>query len=148
MNLDLFSDLTTARREPESLGAGATLLPGFAAPQTTLLLHAIQHVTERAPFRNMTTPGGYQMSVAMSNCGAVGWITDPTGYRYAEIDPQSGKPWPAMPAAFAALASAAAARGGFDAFIPDACLINRYEPGAHLSLHQDKNECDFNAPIV
>jgi alkylated DNA repair protein (DNA oxidative demethylase) len=148
MNLNLFGDLTTRRSEPESLGPGATLLPGFAAPQSTSLLSAIERVSECAPFRIMTTPGGYRMSVAMTNCGAAGWITDPTGYRYAAIDPQSGRRWPAMPAVFADLAAEAAARAGFAGFIPDACLINRYEPGARLSLHQDKNERDFAAPIV
>jgi alkylated DNA repair protein (DNA oxidative demethylase) len=148
MNLDLFGDLTAARSEPESLVAGATLLPGFAVAKTTALLSAIGRVAEQAPFRIMTTPGGYRMSVAMTNCGAAGWITDPTGYRYDAIDPQSGERWPAMPAAFSALATEAAARGGFADFVPDACLINRYEPGARLSLHQDKNECDFSAPIV
>jgi alkylated DNA repair protein (DNA oxidative demethylase) len=148
MNLDLFGDLTTRRSEPEPLGPGATLLPGFAAPQTTSLLSAIERVSECAPFRIMTTPGGFRMSVAMTNCGAAGWITDPTGYRYAAIDPQSGRRWPAMPAVFSDLAAEAAARAGFAGFIPDACLINRYEPGARLSLHQDKNERDFAAPIV
>lgn len=88
------------------------------------------------------------MSVAMTNCGALGWVTDRTGYRYDGIDPESGKRWPPMPTAFLKLATSAAATAGFPNFLPDACLINRYEPGAKLSLHQDKNERDFNAPIV
>ena len=88
------------------------------------------------------------MSVAMTNCGALGWVTDRTGYRYDGIDPESGKRWPAMPASFLTLATSAAAAAGFPQFLPDACLINRYEPGAKLSLHQDKNERDFDAPIV
>jgi DNA oxidative demethylase len=148
MNLDLFEALTAARTEPESLGAGATLLPGLAAPRTQSILLAIAWVSSSAPFRIMTTPGGHRMSVAMTNCGAAGWITDASGYRYDAIDPESGRRWPAMPAAFAKLANAAAACAGFAGFIPDACLINRYEPGARLSLHQDKNERDFGAPIV
>jgi DNA oxidative demethylase len=148
MNIDLFSDGPTVRSEPESLAPGAVLLPGLAAPHTSSLLSAIRWVTERAPFRNMTTPGGYRMSVAMTNCGTAGWVTDSSGYRYDAIDPQSGDRWPAMPGAFAALAREAACRGGFDGFLPDACLINCYEPGARLSLHQDKNERDYAAPIV
>ena len=102
----------------------------------------------QAPFRRMFTPGGHQMSVAMTNCGAAGWVTDHTGYRYDGTDPNSAKPWPAMPPVFRALAEAAAGEGGFEDFTPDACLINRYEPGARMSLHQDRNENDFGAPIV
>ena len=148
MNLDLFSDVRTVRTDPEYLAPGAALLPGLAAPHTSSLLSAIKWVTERAPFRNMTTPGGYRMSVAMTNCGTAGWVTDSSGYRYDAIDPQSGDCWPAMPGAFAALARDAACRSGFGDFVPDACLINCYEPGARLSLHQDKNERDYAAPIV
>ena len=96
----------------------------------------------------MVTPGGHPMSVAMTNCGDAGWITDRSGYRYDAIDPESAEPWPAMPASFRALAADAAAEAGFDGFAPDACLINRYEPGAKMSLHQDKDERDFAAPIV
>jgi alkylated DNA repair protein (DNA oxidative demethylase) len=113
-----------------------------------LLLAALELTVVQAPLRFMSTPGGYRMSVAMTNCGAAGWVTDRSGYRYDGIDPLSGCPWPAMPAAFADLASEAASRAGFGDFSPDACLINRYEPGARLSLHQDRNERDFEAPIV
>jgi alkylated DNA repair protein (DNA oxidative demethylase) len=148
MNLDLFSDLPTARTQPEFLAPGAVLLPGLAAPHTSALVTAIKWVSERAPFRKMMTPGGYCMSVAMTNCGTAGWLSDSSGYRYDAVDPQSGHRWPAMPGAFAALAAQAARRGGFDGFIPDACLINCYAPGARLSLHQDKNERDYAAPIV
>jgi alkylated DNA repair protein (DNA oxidative demethylase) len=88
------------------------------------------------------------MSVAMTNCGGIGWVTDRTGYRYDALDPESGKPWPAMPSSFRELAGQAAAQAGFDRFSPDACLINRYQPGARMSLHQDKDELDFGAPIV
>ena len=96
----------------------------------------------------MVTPGGHSMSVAMTNCGSAGWVTDRSGYRYDGVDPESRTPWPAMPASFRALAAQAAAEAGFDGFAPDACLINRYQPGARMSLHQDKDEDDFAAPIV
>ena len=109
---------------------------------------ALQDLTAAAPFRHMVTPGGYRMSVAMSNCGPLGWVTDPTGYRYDARDPVTLRPWPAMPETFLRLADAAAAAAGFADFVPDACLINRYEPGAKLSLHQDKDERDFKQPIV
>jgi DNA oxidative demethylase len=130
------------------LAEGATFLPGFAAPVATALLAAARKVVAQAPFRRMVTPGGYRMSVAMTNCGLLGWITDRSGYRYDQVDPESGHTWPQMPAAFLDLARRAAARGGFKDFLPDACLINRYEPGAKLSLHQDKDERDFAQPIV
>jgi DNA oxidative demethylase len=105
-------------------------------------------VLERAPLRHMVTPGGFRMSVAMSNCGALGWVSEPTGYRYDAVDPDSGRHWPAMPASFLRLARLAAAEAGFSGFEPDACLVNRYEPGARLTLHQDRNERDFSQPIV
>jgi len=148
MMLDLFTGLDEVDSRPEPLGPGATLLRGAAAPTAALLLSAVERVVSQAPLRFMTTPGGYRMSVAMTNCGAAGWVTDRRGYRYEAIDPLSGRPWPAMPPAFTELACAAAVSGGFSGFCPDACLINRYEPGARLSLHQDRNERDFEAPIV
>src|SRR3546814_3526463 len=109
---------------------------------------ALRAVLDAAPLRHLITPGGFTMSVAMSNCGALGWTSDRRGYRYARDDPDSGLPWPAMPAAFERLAAAAAAEAGFDGFVPDACLVNRYVPGARLSLHQARDERDFDAPIV
>jgi len=130
------------------LGAGAVLLGGFARPVEAALLRALAAVVDAAPFRHMVTPGGHRMSVAMTNCGTVGWVTDRTGYRYDPADPESGLPWPGMPDAFADLARRAAARAGFPGFAADACLVNRYEPGARLSLHQDKNERGFDLPIV
>jgi alkylated DNA repair protein (DNA oxidative demethylase) len=148
MTLDLFPDELAARPREEPLAPGAVLLRGFAQHNAALLLEAVWQVSREAPFRFMTTPGGYRMSVAMTNCGVAGWITDHTGYRYGATDPFTGRPWPPMPAIFARLAAAAATRAGFGAFRPDACLINRYEPGSRLSLHQDKNERDFTAPIV
>jgi alkylated DNA repair protein (DNA oxidative demethylase) len=130
------------------LADGAVLLRGFARSVEAPLLAALDQVVTRAPFRHMVTPGGYRMSVAMTNCGAAGWITDRSGYRYEPIDPASGMNWPAMPDAFADLAGRAAEVAGFAEFAPDACLINRYDPGSQLSLHQDRNERDFGAPIV
>jgi len=141
---DLFDD--DVREVP--LAPGAMLLGGFAQRFEGPLVTALRRVVELAPFRHMVTPGGHRMSVAMTNCGAVGWLTDRTGYRYDSRDPETGRPWPAMPDVFADLAAQAAARAGFVGFAPDACLVNRYEPGTRLSLHQDRNERDFDAPIV
>ena len=132
----------------QQLVPGAVVLRGFAAAAQSVLCAELRRVAARAPFRRMVTPGGLSMSVAMTNCGAYGWVSDRTGYRYDAIDPESGRRWPPMPAAFARLARDAAAAAGFDAFAPDACLINRYQPGAKLSLHQDKDERDFGQPIV
>jgi alkylated DNA repair protein (DNA oxidative demethylase) len=137
-------------REPgrQELGEGAVVLRGFALRDESAILDALNKVIARAPFRHMVTPGGFRMSVAMTNCGSLGWVTDRTGYRYDAIDPESGRKWPRMPAAFSRLATNAAAAAGFADFVTDACLINRYEPGARLSLHQDKNERDYDQPIV
>ncbi|WP_425069731.1 DNA oxidative demethylase AlkB [Reyranella sp.] len=132
----------------EALGPGATVLRGFARKRDHSLLAAIEEIAALAPFRRMVTPGGFEMSVAMTNCGAAGWVTDRTGYRYQAQDPQSGAPWPSMPPGFLALADQAASAAGFASFVPDACLINRYEPGTKLSLHQDKDEADYAHPIV
>ena len=126
----------------------AVLLRGLAKPVEADLIADISDIVAQAPFRHMFTPGGHQMSVAMTNCGSVGWVTDRSGYRYDRADPESAKPWPAMPPTFRALAAQAAAQAGFDRFSPDACLINRYQPGARMSLHQDKDELDLDAPIV
>jgi alkylated DNA repair protein (DNA oxidative demethylase) len=138
------------RREGETvaLGSDAVVLRRFASDIEAEVLAALNAVAALAPFRNMVTPGGYKMSVAMTNCGLAGWVTDLSGYRYTGQDPASGNPWPPMPAIFLSLATRAAATAGFEDFLPDACLINRYAPGAKLSLHQDKNETDFAAPIV
>ena len=130
------------------MAEGAILLRGFARPAEAGLLAALREIEEAAPFRRMFTPGGHQMSVAMTNCGAAGWVTDRRGYRYDGADPESGNAWPAMPAVFRELAGCAAREAGFPDFTPDACLINRYEPGAKMSLHQDRDEKDFSAPIV
>jgi len=112
------------------LAPGAMLLRGFAEPFAAPCVTALRRIVEVAAFRHMVTPGGHQMLVAMTNCGTAGWVTDRTGYRYDSHDPQTGRPWPAMPGVFADLAAQAAARAGFESFAPDACLISRYEPGA------------------
>lgn len=142
--MDLFA------QEPRdiALDDGAVLLGGFALSIEHELIVALQGVARDATMRHMVTPGGLPMSVAMTNCGAVGWVSDSKGYRYDKTDPDSGRCWPAMPQVFADLARRAAHTAGFPNFNPDACLINRYEPGARLSLHQDKNERDFRSPIV
>jgi alkylated DNA repair protein (DNA oxidative demethylase) len=145
---DLFGGVPTQRGTTEPLTDGAVLLRGFVAADGPTLLRALQPVLAAAPFRHMVTPGGHAMSVAMTNCGAVGWVTDRTGYRYDPIDPESKRPWPPMPALFQEVAARAAMAAGFAGFEPDGCLINRYTPGARLTLHQDRNERDYTAPIV
>jgi len=145
---DLFNDLPDSNPQQLRLGEGALLLRGFVKDIDHMLLQLIEEVVAQAPFRHMITPGGYTMSVAMSNCGSVGWVTDRSGYRYDAIDPESGRAWPALPAVFLDVAMRAAACAGFENFVPDACLINCYEPGTRLSLHQDKDERDADAPIV
>jgi alkylated DNA repair protein (DNA oxidative demethylase) len=144
---DLF-DLHDLEAEKVALGTDAVVLRRFARGVEAELLAELHALAALAPFRNMVTPGGYTMSVAMTNCGTAGWVTDLRGYRYASRDPASGEPSPPLPATFLGLATRAAAAAGFGDFQPDACLINRYAPGTKLSLHQDKNETDYAAPIV
>jgi alkylated DNA repair protein (DNA oxidative demethylase) len=142
------SDLL-ARLDPiEPIGDGAVLLRGFCAGEADKLVHDIAAIERRSPFRAMSVPGGGIMSVAMTNCGSAGWITDARGYRYSAIDPATDKPWPAIPERFLALASRAAEAAGYASFAPDACLVNRYVAGARMGLHQDKDERDFDQPIV
>lgn len=142
------ADLLSCLEPIERLARGAVLLHGFARDRAAALVAAVHDIAAAAPFRNMMTPGGYRMSVAMTNCGRAGWVTDRRGYRYDPDDPMTGRPWPAMPPLFQRLAADAAAAGGFSGFAPDACLINRYEPGSKLSLHRDEDERDMTAPIV
>src|SRR3984893_6380383 len=130
------------------MAEGAVLLRGFAKSLEADLLAELSDIAAQSPFRHMVTPGGHRMSVAMTNCGSLGWVTDRSGYRYDARDPEAARPWPAMPPSFRELAGQAAAQAGFGGFSPDACLINRYQPGARMSLHQDKDEHDFAAPIV
>lgn len=148
MTQDLFLDMESERIWHDPLCPGAVVLRHFAMTDQMTILASIRDIADAAPFRHLTTPGGYRMSVAMTNCGTHGWVADRSGYRYDTLDPLSGKPWPRMPEAFLALARNAAASAGFEDFEPDACLINRYTPGTKLSLHQDKDERDFTAPIV
>jgi DNA oxidative demethylase len=145
---DLFAAKPQRGTAAERLAEGATILRGFAEPAAADLVVTISRITAVSPFRNMVTPGGYTMSVAMTNCGRLGWVTDRRGYRYDTIDPTTQRPWPALPAIFRDLAVRAAAEAGFGPFEPDACLVNRYDPGTRLSMHQDRNERDFGAPIV
>jgi alkylated DNA repair protein (DNA oxidative demethylase) len=145
---DLFESIADVRPSREVMAEGAVLLRGFSQPVEAELIAALREIAAQAPFRHMVTPGGHRMSVAMTNCGRYGWVTDRGGYRYDADDPLTARPWPAMPASFCELAGQAAASAGFDGFAPDACLVNRYEPAARMSLHQDKDETDFSAPIV
>lgn len=153
LTFDLVPEASAAVERPAEtpLAPGAVLLAGFARGDERdehELMDDLARVTAAAPFRHLITPGGFRMSVGMTNCGALGWVSDATGYRYDGCDPDTGRPWPALPPSFRALAAGAAARAGFPGFEPDACLVNRYEPGARLTLHQDKNERDLDAPIV
>ena len=148
MAADLFETVGDARPPRETIADGAVLLRGFVRPFEAELIPALRVIVKQAPFRHLITPGGHRMSVAMTNCGSLGWVSDPGGYRYDPIDPDTGLNWPAMPDVLRRLAAAAADEAGFNGFAPEACLINRYVPGAKLSLHQDKDELDYGAPIV
>jgi alkylated DNA repair protein (DNA oxidative demethylase) len=148
LTADLFACFPQVRASREEMAEGAMLLRAFIGDAEAELIAALRAIVAVAPFRRMCTPGGHQMSVAMTNCGTAGWVTDRTGYRYNADDPETGKPWPAMPSLFRELADRAAVTAGFPGFTPDVCLINRYVPGARMSLHQDKDELDFTAPIV
>lgn len=143
--LDLFAD-----EQPwqEPLAPGAVVLRRLAVAGAVTLLHDIEAVAALSPFRHMVTPGGYTMSVAMTSCGGLGWTTNDRGYLYSPVDPVTHRPWPPIPEAFNALCHEAAIAAGYPDFQPDACLINRYAPGAKLSLHQDKDEPNLRAPIV
>ncbi|KPU53857.1 2OG-Fe(II) oxygenase superfamily protein [Pseudomonas fluorescens] len=146
---DLFADAEPEQQpRREQIGEQSYVLRGFALPWLERLLPALEAVLTAAPFRQMVTPGGFTMSVALSSCGTFGWTTDRSGYRYTRHDPQTGQTWPKMPEVFLQLAQAAAQAAGFSEFAPDSCLINRYIPGAKMSLHQDKDEHSYAAPIV
>jgi alkylated DNA repair protein (DNA oxidative demethylase) len=136
-----------ATSDIEILGPGAVILRAFIEDDEPIL-RGIETVAIEAPFRHMVTPGGRAMSVSMTSCGPVGWVSDRDGYRYSPTDPATGRAWPSIPRPFLELAVTAAATAGFAAFAPDACLINLYRPGTRLSLHQDEDERDFAAPIV
>ena len=148
MTADLFADLPATGPADETIAPGALLLRGFAFDRAPVLLQAVEDVLLAAPLRHLVTPGGHTMSVAMSNCGPLGWVSDRRGYRYSPHDPLSGRPWPAMPAVMLDLAERAAEAAGYSGFAPDACLLNQYLPGSKLSLHQDRDEQALGAPIV
>jgi DNA oxidative demethylase len=148
LTADLFESIPDVCASQQTMAEGAILLHGFARPVEADLIADLRDIVVQAPFRHMVTRGGHQMSVAMTNCGDLGWVTDRSGYRYDASDPETGKPWPVMPRSFRELAEQAANHTGFGGFSPDACLINRYGPGARMSLHQDRDEEDFAAPIV
>lgn len=147
MTFDLFA-AELPPLEDEALAPGAAVLRGFATAREAALKQDLARITAAAPFRHLITPGGFRMSVAMTNCGELGWVSDRRGYRYDPVDPDSGERWPPMPESFRTLAADAASRAGYDGFAPDACLVNRYAPGARLSMHQDRDEKDLRAPIV
>ena len=148
MNLSLFDDDPLPCLAPQAIALGTMLLRGFAANRAEALVQSALQVIASAPLRHLTTPGGHAMSVGMTNYGALGWTSSRTGYRYSATDPLTGQPWPPMPAGFADIAARAATAAGFDNFKPDACLVNRYAPGARMALHQDRDESDLGAPIV
>ena len=148
MTPDLFGAAADGDRLFEPLAEGAAVLRSFASAEAAALMSSLREILTTAPFRHMVTPGGFRMSVAMTNCGRAGWVTDRAGYRYDRLDPTTERPWPPLPVSFTRVAAAAAAATGFGGYEPDSCLINRYEPGARLSLHQDRNERDYSAPIV
>ncbi|MCU1292989.1 MAG: 2OG-Fe(II) oxygenase [Bryobacterales bacterium] len=148
MPSDLFSDLAAEHEERLELAPEAILLRGAVKAESPELFSAIMDAARISPFRHMAVRGGFRMSVAMTNCGHLGWTSDEKGYRYSTLDPETGKPWPAMPPLFAEVASRCASLAGFADFEPDACLINRYKPDARMTLHQDKNEVDMSRPIV
>ncbi|MFY1663318.1 DNA oxidative demethylase AlkB [Pseudomonas sp. Pseu.R1] len=145
---DLFADEAAQPSAAERIGPQSFVYRGFALSWVDRLLPALESVLTRAPFRHMVTPGGHTMSVALSSCGRFGWTTDRNGYHYSPTDPHTSLPWPEMPAVFLELAHSAAEAAGFKNFIPDACLINRYIPGAKLALHQDRDERDYQWPVV
>ncbi len=136
------------REQVYRLSEDAVFLPGFIGAQDSELLTALEFVLLRSPLRYMQTPGGKSMSVALSSCGALGWMSDDKGYRYTHVDSVTGDPWPDMPEVLLQLAKSAAQRAGFKDFIPDACLINCYVAESRMSLHQDNDEWDLTAPIV
>lgn len=145
-NQSLFEDESS--KEFVRIDEGAALLRGFVEAEAPALIGTVKEISTAAPFRNLITPGGHRMSVAMTNCGAAGWVSDRSGYRYDPRDPDSGRPWPAMPGMFLNLAQRASTAAGFANYTPDVCLINRYEPGTRLTLHQDRDEHDYRQPIV
>lgn len=141
-------DLFESLRRPERLAEGAIFLPSAVLDEAEAIMAMIGQVSARSPFRYLTTPGGGQMSVAMTGCGSLGWHADHTGYRYTPTDPLTDAPWPEMPAWLSGLAGRVAAEAGYEGFEPQVCLINQYRPGSRMGLHQDRDEACLSAPIV
>lgn len=145
---DLFDQMADTNRNKQELAPGALCLPAFVLDRAEEVIAELEPILAQAPLRHLITPGGHKMSVAMSNCGDLGWVSDRKGYRYQELDPLSGQAWPAMPKLFLDLAQQIAQEAGYKGFQPQACLINQYLPGSKMSLHQDKDENNKSAPIV
>jgi DNA oxidative demethylase len=125
---------------------GLELRPGYLdrADQEALLA-AVREAIQEAPLYTPTMPrSGQPLSVRMTNCGALGWVSDAGGYRYQPTHPMSGRPWPAIPE----LALRAWRDLAGDAPPPEACLINVYAPTARMGLHQDRDEKDFSVPVL
>jgi len=139
----LFPDIDTTEIAP-----GALLFRAAAETMAAELLDDIHGIVAGSPLRTVMTPMGKPMSVEMTNCGAVGWVSDRRGYRYEPLDPLTGEPWPPMPSSFRELAGSVAKRAGYRRFDPDACLVNKYSPGSKMGLHQDRDEPDVSQPIV
>ena len=154
--MDLFeNDLFGSPVEQQvHIAEGAMLLRQFvqqnknALLDETTVLADLNCILENSPLRKMTTASGFTMSVAMTNCGKLGWVSGSNGYMYSSIDPETAQPWPAMPPALLEAATRIARQAGYPGFLPDACLINRYLAGAQMGLHQDRDEKDFSQPIV
>jgi alkylated DNA repair protein (DNA oxidative demethylase) len=128
------------------LDRGFRLLPSYLdRREQEALLHAVRDIIERAPLYTPKMPtSGQPMSVMMTNCGSLGWITDPKGYRYEPVHPLTGMPWPPIPPMLVE-AWRELARYPCE---PEACLVNFYRAHAKMGLHQDRDEADFAAPVV
>ena len=148
MNLDLFDLSNNGESWIETITDDAVVLRQYLVNRSDELAEAIKTIEAKAPFRHMKTAGGFTMSAAITGCGDYGWISDRQGYRYSKVDPVTAQPWPEMPEVLKTIGKECARKAGYSDYNPDACLINRYSPGAKMSLHQDKDERDFTAPIV
>ena len=129
-----------------ALAPGLAYIPGYLDGEGQLaLLEALRTVLSDAPLYRPTMPrSGVPLSVAMSNCGRLGWVSDRAGYRYTALHPGSERPWPAIPErAMRAWADLCA-----EAPAPEACLVNYYAPGARMGLHQDRDEANLAAPVL
>ena len=125
--------------------AGFQLLPAaLDAREQKALAETVLGVLEAFPAAHYVTPGGKAMSVAMSNLGPLGWVSDARGYRYQATHPATGRPWPAIPQVLLDLWARHA-----DAEVPpDACLVNLYRGTARMGLHQDRDEADLRFPVL